>query len=66
MLSFTLVKVSLIFQELTIDLDALINRSNWCREKRKMEAYESIQMLSQTERMFLSAGPKFILSLAVL
>lgn len=59
-----LVKVLLIFQELIID--ALVNGSNWCREKRKMEVDESMQILSQTERMFLSAGPKFILILAVL
>lgn len=45
-LPFALLKVELIFQELTIALDALLNGSNWCREKRKMDICESMQILS--------------------
>lgn len=45
-LPFALLKVRLIFQELTIALDALVNGINWCREKRKMEICESMQILS--------------------
>lgn len=45
-LPFALLKIWLIFQELTVALDALVNGSSWCREKRKMEICESIQMFS--------------------
>lgn len=51
---FTLLKVQLIFQELTVALDALVNGSNWWREKRKMETYEICKYFVNTKKVTFS------------